>query len=67
MNLISIFSVLINEPLKLIPKISKHHFFQDIQNSFHGEADIVLEPNQKKFLKISQQIWSLEVLEVLAH
>ena len=34
---------------RLVPKISKCHFFQDIQNSFYGVADIVLELHQKKF------------------
>ena len=39
---------------RLIPKISKSHFFRDIQNSFHGVADIGLEPHQKNsFEKIS--------------
>ena len=39
---------------RLVPKISKSHFFRDIPNSFHGVADIGLEPHQKKvFLNIS--------------
>ena len=33
----------------LIGKISKRHFFQDIQDSFHGVADMGLEPHQKIF------------------
>ena len=36
---------------RLVPKISKRHFFQDIQNSFHGVADIGLEPHQKIFFE----------------
>ena len=35
----------------LIPKISKRHFFGDIQNSSHGVADIGLEPHQKNFFE----------------
>ena len=39
---------------RLVPKISKCHFFRDIQISFHGVADIGLEPHQKiSFEKIS--------------
>ena len=38
-------------------KISKRHFFRDIQNSFHGVADIGLEPHQKFFFeKISRNM-----------
>ena len=36
---------------RLVPKILKRHFFQDIQNSFNGGADIVLEPHQKNFFE----------------
>ena len=36
---------------RLVPKISKRHFFQDIQNSFNGVVDIVLEPHQKNFFE----------------
>ena len=36
---------------RLVPKISKRHFFQDIQNPFHGVADIGLEPHQKIFFE----------------
>ena len=36
---------------RLVPKISKRHFFRDIQNSFHGIADIGLEPHQKNFFE----------------
>ena len=36
---------------RLVPKISKRHFFQDVQNSFHGVADIGLEPHQKIFFE----------------
>ena len=35
----------------LVPKISKRHFFRDIQNSSYGVADIGLEPHQKKIFK----------------
>ena len=31
---------------RLVPKISKRHFFWGIQNSSHGVADIGLEPHQ---------------------
>ena len=46
----------VHEPLKLPgrktrSKNFKHHFFQDIQNSFHGVADIGLEPHQKNFFE----------------
>ena len=44
-----------HEPLaldsRLVQKISKRHFFQDIQRSFNGVADIVLEPHQKNFFE----------------
>ena len=36
---------------RLVPKISKRHFFQDIRNSFHGVADIGLKPHQKIFFE----------------
>ena len=36
---------------RLVPKISKRHFFKDIQNSFNGVADIGLEPHQKIFFE----------------
>ena len=36
---------------RLVPKISKRHIFQDIQNSFDGVADIGLEPHQKIFFE----------------
>ena len=36
---------------RLVPKISKRHFFRDIPNSFHGVADIGLEPHQKIFFE----------------
>ena len=37
---------------RLVPKISKRHFFfRDIQNSLHGVADIGLEPHQKIFFE----------------
>ena len=35
----------------LVPKISKRHFFQDIQNSPHGVVDIGLKPHQKIFFE----------------
>ena len=31
---------------RLVPKISKRHFFRDIQNSFHEVTHIGLEPHQ---------------------
>ena len=45
-----------HEPLKLPgrktrSKNFKTPFFQDIQNSFHGVADIGLEPHQKIFFE----------------
>ena len=40
-----------------VRKISKHHFFKDIQNSFHWVTDIGLEPHQKNsFENISKSI-----------
>ena len=33
----------------LVQKISKHHFFQDIINSFHGVTQMCLEPHQNRF------------------
>ena len=43
----------IHEPLALdgrvIRKISKCHFFQDIKNSFHGVTQIGLKPHQNFF------------------
>ena len=36
---------------RLVPKISKRHFFRDIQISFHGVADVGLEPHQKNFFE----------------
>ena len=36
----------------VIQKISKRHFFQDIQNSFHGVTQMGLEPHQKFFQKL---------------
>ena len=53
---------------RLVPKISKRHFFRDIQISFHGVADVGLEPYQKKiFEKISTNmvargVWSFGTL-----
>ena len=42
---------------RLVPKITKHHFFRDIQNSFYGVADLGLEPHQKNFFeKISTNL-----------
>ena len=42
-----------HEPLaldsRLVRKISKRHFFQDITNSFHGVTQIGLEPHQNFF------------------
>ena len=42
-----------HEPLaldsRLVRKISKRHFFQDITNSFHGVTKIGLEPHQNFF------------------
>ena len=35
---------------RVIIKISKCHFFQDVQNSTYGVADISLETHQKNFL-----------------
>ena len=35
----------------VLPKNLKHHFFQDINNSFHGVTQIGLKPHQI-FLKI---------------
>ena len=31
---------------RLVRKISKRHFFQDIKNSFHGVTQIGLKPHQ---------------------
>ena len=43
----------IHEPLaldrRLVRKISKRHFFQDITNSFHGVTQLGLEPHQNFF------------------
>ena len=43
----------IHEPLALdrrvIRKILKRHFFQDIKNSFHGVTQIGLKPHQNFF------------------
>ena len=53
---------------RLVPKISKRHFFRDIQNSFHGVADIGLEPHQKFFFeKISTNMVTrgIEILSTL--
>ena len=51
----------------LVQKISKRHFFEDIENSFHEVTHIGLKPHQFFFLfKISQQIWMLEAVKVLA-
>ena len=33
----------------LVQKISKHHFFQDIKNSFHRVTQICLKPHQNFF------------------
>ena len=59
-------NVLRHEPLALegivVQKISEHHFFQDIKNSFHGVTQICLKPHQNFF-----QVWSLEELKVFAY
>ena len=36
---------------QVLGKIAKHHFFQDIQNSFEWTTGIGLEPHQKIFRK----------------
>ena len=52
--------MVVHEPLKLPGRKTRSKnfetpFFQDIQNSFHGIADIGLEPHQKFFFeKISK-------------
>ena len=52
----------------LVPKISKRHFFQDIQNYFNEVADIVLEPHQKIFFENistnmgAREVWSFGTL-----
>ena len=33
----------------VVQKISKHHFFQEIKNSFHGVTQMGLEPHQNIF------------------
>ena len=64
---------ILQEPLNLPgrktrSKISKRHFFQDIKKSFHGVTQMGPKPHQIFFFeKISQQIWSLDVLEVLTN
>ena len=35
----------------VVRKISKRHFFQDIENSFHGVTQIGLKPHQNFFQK----------------
>ena len=53
---------------RLVPKISKRHFFWDIQNSFHGVVDMDLEPHQKTFWinapknVVSRGVWSFGIL-----
>ena len=45
---------------RLVRKISKRHFFQDIKNSFHGVTQIGLKPHQNFFQNFFfQQIWPL--------
>ena len=60
-----------HEPLalerRLIRKISKHHFFQDIINSFYGVTQMGLEPHQNFFQNIFRQIWLLEEFNVFAY
>ena len=45
-----------HEPLaldrRLVQKISKRHFFQDIINSFYGVTQMGLEPHQNFFQNI---------------
>ena len=50
----------------LVQKISKCHFFRDIEKSFKEVTPIGLEPHNFFLLKISQQIRSLEASKVLA-
>ena len=51
----------------LVQKISEHHFFQDIKNSFHVVTQMGLEPHQNFFQNFFQQIWSLEEFKVFAY
>ena len=48
--------IIAHEPLaldrRLVRKISKRHFFQDIINSFYGVTQMGLEPHQKFFQNI---------------
>ena len=51
----------------VVQKISKHHFLQDIKNSFHGVTQMGLEPHQNFFQKFFQQIWFLEEFKDFAY
>ena len=52
---------------RLVQKISKRHFFQDIKNSFHGVTQMGLKPHQNFFQFFFQQIWSLEKFKVFVY
>ena len=62
-----------HEPLaldsRLVRKISKRHFFQDITNSFHGVTQLGLEPHQIFFLNffstnmVARGVLSFGILE----
>ena len=66
-------SVLGHGPLALdallVPKISKRHFFQDIQNSFHGVTWMGLKPHQNFFQNffstnmVARGVQSFSILE----
>ena len=60
-----------HEPLALAGrvfwKISKHHIFQDIKNSFHRVTQIGLKPHQNFFRFIFHQIRSLEEFKIFAY
>ena len=51
----------------VIRKISKRHFFRDIENSFHGVTQIGLKPHQNFFPIFFQQILSLQEFKVFVH
>ena len=54
---------------RLVRKISKRHFFQDIKNSFHGVTRIGLKPHQNFFQKffstnmVTRRVQSFCILE----
>ena len=50
----------------LIPKISKRHFFKDVEKSFQEAIPIGLEPRHFLLFEITQQIQLLEASKVLA-